>query len=484
MGLRVNQNISAVNTHRNLVANDRALTKSLEKLASGLKVNRAGDGPAVLIISEQMRAQIKGLNQAIDNSEAAIGMVQTTESALVEVTNMLTSMRQLAIAANNEGVMDESMLNANQLELTNALDTIDRLTANASFGRKRLLDGSTGANGVGIGQGMEFVAASPETKASPIEGYDVRVTRLGAQARIKGGVALTEEMVKGREEFSISEGGKVVSFIANPDDSVAATLGKLRSEVKEIGLKLDMVEHEDGTIEFIHQEYGMEPTFSVSSSTPGILSKESRVMEEAERGADIAGFIGGDLALGKGQVLTGIDGTKIEGLKVRYTGSKTSEKGDDDPDTMAGRVAVYQNSLVFQVGPDVGQTTAVSMVNTNTRVLGRGIPNESGYRSIRDIDITTAKGATDAQKLIDQSIDEVNVVRAALGATQKNTLEANLRQLRINTEELTSAESTIRDSDMAKEVTEFTRNSIMTQSATAMLAQANQVPQTILSLLG
>jgi flagellin len=123
------------------------------------------------------------------------------------------------------------------------------------------------------------------------------------------------------------------------------------------------------------------------------------------------------------------------------------------------------------------------MVNTNTRVLGRGVVNESGYRSIRDINVTTPQGATDAQRLIDKSIDDVNVVRAALGATQKNTLEANLRQLRINTEELTNAESTIRDSDMAKEITEFTRNSIMTQAATAMLAQANQVPRGILNLI-
>ncbi|MCZ6557465.1 MAG: flagellin, partial [SAR324 cluster bacterium] len=128
MGLRVNQNISAVNTQRHLVENDRRLSKSLEKLSSGLQVNRAGDGPAKLIISEQMRAQIKGLNQAIDNSETAISMVQTTEAALVEVSNLLTSMRQLAISANNEGANDENMLAVNQLELVNALDTIDRLS--------------------------------------------------------------------------------------------------------------------------------------------------------------------------------------------------------------------------------------------------------------------------------------------------------------------------------------------------------------------
>ena len=484
MGLRINQNISAVNTHRNLVTNDKALTKSLERLSSGMKVNRAGDGPATLIISEQMRAQIAGLKQATDNSEAAISMVQTTESALVEVSNLLTSMRQLAIHANNNGANDGNMLAADQLELENALNTIDRLTANASYGKKKLLDGSTGANGVGIGLGMEFIAASPATLASPTEGYDVRVTQLASRAAIAGTVAFTSEMVDNGEEITISEGGKTVSFVANPGESVEETLGKLRNEVKQNGLKLEMEVMEDGNLKFIHKDYGEAPVFSVSSSTPGLLSAESRTMQEADRGKDIKGFIGGEVALGEGRILTGADGTKAEGLKVRYSGTSLNEPDVNAGDEPAGRIAVYQNSLIFQVGPNVGQTVSVSMVNTNTRVLGRGVSTESGYRSIRDIDITTAKGAEDAQKLIDASIDEVNVVRATLGAIQKNTLEANLRQLRINTEELTNSESTIRDADMAKEITEFTRNSIMTQSATAMLAQANQVPQTILSLLG
>ncbi|MCZ6627831.1 MAG: flagellin, partial [SAR324 cluster bacterium] len=226
MGLRVNQNISAVNTQRHLVENDRRLSKSLEKLSSGLQVNRAADGPAKLIISEQMRAQIKGLNQAIDNSETAISMVQTTEAALVEVSSLLTSMRQLAIAANNEGANDENMLAVNQLELVNALDTIDRLSINAQFGKKKLLDGSTGANGVGIGVGLEFISAAPVTRASPVEGYEVRVFKTGERARVRGTEALTQEMIDNGEELTITEGGKTVSFISKLGDSKEAVFGK------------------------------------------------------------------------------------------------------------------------------------------------------------------------------------------------------------------------------------------------------------------
>ena len=484
MGLRINQNISAINAQRNLVINDQKLTRSLEKLSSGLRINRAADGPASLIISEQMRAQIAGLKQAVDNSETAIGMVQTTEAALTEVTNLLTSLRQLAIHAANEGANDANMLQADQLELENALNTIDRITKNAQFGIKKLLDGSTGANGVGIGEGLEFISAAPETRASPVEGYNVQVRQLGTRAFIEGAVALTQEMVDAREEITISEGGKTVSFVTKAGDTVEQTLGKLRNQVRENGLNLEMEVTDGGNMRFVHTLFGSDPTFSVSSSSPGVLSAESRVMQQSVSGLDIAGTMGGEIAVGSGQELTGAAGTRVQGLKVRYTGDITTDAGAGPDVAGAGRVAVFQNSLIFQVGPNVGQTVSVSMVNTNTRVLGRGVDNESDYRSLRDLDIRNATGAADAQKLVDKAINEVNTTRAALGAFQKNTLEANLRQLRINTEELTNAESVIRDANMAQEITEFTRNSIMMQSATAMLAQANQIPRTLLTLLG
>ena len=229
MALRINHNIAALNALRHLNRTDDELSKTLERLSSGERINRAADGPASLIISEQMRAQIAGLNQAVDNSETAIGMIQTTESALVEVSNLLTNMRQLAIHAANEGVNDANMLEADQLELDNALGTIDRITRNAQFGIKKLLDGSTGANGVGIGQGLEFVSASPVTRASPVEGYEVRVERLGKRAESTGTIALTQEIVDTGEEFTISEGGKTVSFVSTPGETVEQALGKLRN---------------------------------------------------------------------------------------------------------------------------------------------------------------------------------------------------------------------------------------------------------------
>ena len=484
MGLRINHNIQAINGHRQLLTNDRQLGKSLEKLSSGMKINRAADGPANLIISEQMRAQIASTNQAIDNSETAISMVQTTESAMVEVANLLTTIRQLAIHAANEGANDHNMLKADQLEITNALNTIDRITNSAQFGVKKLLDGTTGANGVGIGEGVEFVAAGPNTVASPVSGYEVRVHQLGTRAQTTGTQQFSEEIVKGGEEIVISEGGKVVRMTTTEEDTLPAVVGKLKNEILNLGLDVELELTEEGMLQVTHNDYGSDPSFRVSSSTPGVLSSVSRQLEAAAPGQDIAGTIGGLFAFGKGQTLTGADGSAIEGLKVRYTGDKVTEPDAGEDAEIAGRVAVTQQSLTFQVGGQPGQTARFSLVNTNTRVLGRGVENESGYQAIREVDVTTAQGAQDAIRLTDKAIDEISVTRSELGAFQRHTLESNLRQLRINAEELTAAESVIRDADMAKEITEFTRNSIMVQSATAMLAQANQVPQTVLALLG
>ena len=131
----------------------------------------------------------------------------------------------------------------------------------------------------------------------------------------------------------------------------------------------------------------------------------------------------------------------------------------------------------------MGQTVAVSLKSTNTRTMGRGVINESGFLSLRDVDVLTPQKAQDTQRLVDQAVNEVTRTRAELGAFQKNTLESNLNQLRITAENLISAESTIRDVDFAAEIAEFTRNSILVESSTAMLAQAVKLPRSVLTLL-
>ena len=305
MSLRINNNIESMNAHRSLLMNDRALSKSLERLASGQKVNRAADDPAALVISEHMRAQVSGMEQAIRNNEVAISLVQTAEGSMNEISSILVSLRQRAISAANVGASDRDMIDANQAEIENALASIDRVVSTTQFGHYRLLDGTNAA---------------------------------------------------------------------------------------------ETTTNEDGSIS-----------------------------------------------------------TK-EGLR-------------------------------FHVGPNAEHMASTSIRDMSTSQLGRAtvvegeLPNKSNFMSLADIDVRNEQGAQDALAIIDQSLTEVATVRGELGAFQKHTLESNLTSLQVAAENMTAAESTIRDTDMAQELATFTRNQIMTQSATAMLAQANAMPQHVLRLL-
>ena len=305
MSLRINNNIESMNAHRSLLMNDRALSKSLERLASGQKVNRAADDPAALVISEHMRAQVSGMEQAIRNNEVAISLVQTAEGSMNEISSILVSLRQRAISAANVGASDQDMIDANQAEVENGLASIDRVVSSTQFGHYKLLDGTNAA----------------KTKTN-----------------------------------------------------------------------------EDGSISI-------------------------------------------------------------------------------------------QEGLRFHVGPNAEHMASTSIRDMSTNQLGRAqvpegeLPNKSNFMSLADIDVRNEQGAQDALAIIDQSLTEVATVRGELGAFQKHTLESNLTSLQVAAENMTAAESTIRDTDMAQELATFTRNQIMTQSATAQLAQANAMPQHVLRLL-
>ena len=305
MSLRINNNIESMNAHRSLLMNDRALSKSLERLASGQKINRAADDPAALVISEHMRAQVSGMEQAIRNNEVAISLVQTAEGSMNEISSILVSLRQRAISAANVGASDQDMIDANQAEVENGLASIDRVVSSTQFGHYKLLDGTNAAK---------------------------------------------------------------------------------------------TITNEDGSI-------------------------------------------------------------------------------------------TIQEGLRFHVGPNADHMASTSIRDMSTNQLGRAqvpegeLPNKSNFMSLADIDVRDEQGAQDALAIIDQSLTEVATVRGDLGAFQKHTLESNLTSLQVAAENMTAAESTIRDTDMAQELATFTRNQIMTQSATAQLAQANAMPQHVLRLL-
>ena len=501
MSYRINHNVAAINSHRQILNNNARMGRTLEKLSSGMKINRAADGPASLAISERMRAQIAGLRQAIDNSETAVSLIQTTEANMAEVNNLLISIRQLAIHAANEGVNDAVMLEADQNEIANALETIARISKQAQFGTKRLLDGSRGAAGNATGENLEFVGATLSTGDSREQGVEVRISRAATRASISGTVAVTSGMLAAGERLTVVENGRVAEYVTTEDDTRETMIQNLQSEISRKGLDISVELDESGRIRAYHNRYGSGYEFQVLSSSSGVLGERGGKMTSAAAGLDVRGTIEGESAVGKGRMLTGIRGARYaDGLSVRYYGNgedlrelagmaEPNSEGESPAEipaegVVAGRVFVAQNSLRFQVGANRNQSTGISVEGVHPESLGRGVSNASEFASLADVNVRTYRGAQDTLALVDAAIDRVAAERGRLGAFQKNTLESNLSNLRVQSENLIDSESVIRDVDMAAEMAEFTRGQIMTQASTAMLAQANQLPQNVLSLLG
>ncbi len=531
MAMRVNHNIPSLTALRHLGTTTMATKKNLERLSSGQRINTAADGPAQLMISENMRAQIAGIRQAADNSETSITMVQTAEGALQEVSNILINMRQLAIHAANEGANDRSMLEADQSEIDNLVTTLERISKFTQFGSKPLLDGSNGIDGATVGDGLRFVGATPETEPSPPDGYIVDISQVATRAMASGSTAITAKNAKEGFTFTVNEGGKVVAFDTRSGD-IKKIIDKLitdveqrpnihdpekidsairdvvargfQKEIETAGLDVDVFINEAGMLTVRHRQFGTDPSFTVTGDRNGFLSPIANVGLDAEQGRDVAGFIGGHVAIGNGQTLTGSRGTPVDGLAVEYNkvlGTKVVETIDEQTGEVTGRqlvredndalvggqidghVIVSQKSLSYHIGPNQEQNVKIDIDSVHPSTLSRGVKNDSDFESLDDIDVRTAKGATDSIALIDKAIQETSQMRGKLGAFQKNSLETTLNYLRIADENLTNAESVIRDTDMAAEMSRFTKNQILLASGTAMAAQANQIPKSVLQLL-
>lgn len=744
MSIRINHNITALDAWRNLTLTTSNMQKSMEKLSSGYRINRAADDPAGLVISEQFRAQIAGLNRAVTNSEGSINMVQTAEGALTEINNLLIGMRELAIHAANTGFNDANQLAADQQEIENALATIDRIGATTQFGTKKLLDGSAdnvasvttannskatlgtsnllagshsltatkktdasgefntsnlglstpvyisklsgGTHNVDITQassgatktgsrifltdnwnnGLRFSTTAAvaqatghitytadanslatitvkinyqdnQTDASPIgvqtlsfrtttlaatnavtantefinklntaiaantylagkitaattsaTGFQIRAANQGNSYSVYvqsvtvaggtdtfGGLSTTLDGNSGRgasgatiNMSAVAAGGTytggtvhlngtystmtslITALNGHLDDHFGtATTGinniyataittaagydamKLYTidqgssyslkvndskvtgspdPLKGLGLTtdstavtgLDAYVSLDGytnKIDDVRYWYG-------SSATTQLATLYNAAATDTDRGS-VQLTVAKALTYG---LTSGTNGVKIGNIKFTVNAPTYGVRLDGSPETTvtAGientiynstrsesvkvkygldseggteTIQAVDNRLVFQVGANVGQTVKIALPNMESTYLATGVTGNL-FESLSKIDVTTTTGAQDSQTLIDKAIDTVTNARGTLGSFQKNTLESNLRNLRIASQNLTAAESTIRDTDMAREMSEYTKYQILLQAGTAMLAQGNQIPQAVLSL--
>ena len=397
--MRIQHNIMAMNAYRNYANNTSALSKNLEKLSSGYKINRAGDDAAGLAISEKMRAQITGLDKAQDNAKDGISLVQTAEGALTEVHDMLNRMYELAEQSANGTFEDATDRTQLQKEVNQLRSEINRISDSANFNGIKLLDG-------------KMAGYTDATNTA------VKVTKGSAGAAMK-------------VEFDLA-GFAVGSKVSADGGMMSVSLGGKSYDVKV-------------TAGMTARDFGDALIAAINVDKP--------------KGATAGAFTATN-ANGKITLTAENNGADAGAEAVFGTSFTTSAK-----EGVGG--------LVLQIGDtsDSWNQLYVSVKNTNAAAIG-----------IDKLDISTQDGAAAALDTIKSAINYVSDVRGTLGATQ-NRLDHTINNLSVMQENIQDAESTIRDTDVADEMMAYTKNNILIQSAQAMLAQANQVPQGVLQLL-
>ena len=453
-----------------LATNNKALSKSLERLSTGSKLARAADGPANLLLSEQLRAQLASLEQALENTELSLSVVQTADDALSEVGRILLGIRQTALAAANSAAYNPGAVAGLQGQIRTSLEAIDRVSQNTRFSGKNLLDGSFGGAGVTNDSELVFVKAGPNTVSSAVSGYAVDVSRLPRRAFFEAG--LDDDDAAGLTLVLEEEDGNAITVRNGPNSNAEMFYSKLVQAVEDANMNLHVsFDGDDLTIE--HQQHGLAKGFTLISSKDGVLTDDANV-PELYYGADIAGTLNDEPASGNGVYLTGKSGNATtDGLQVAYLGDSTGS---------VGSVSVRQSALRFQIGTEAGDQLPVALANVHSSALGKGVPNRSGFTSLAEISLETPNSAMDAVRLVDEATDQLLSFRGYLGAVQKS-LDHHDVVLRLAQENIGQAESVVRDADMAKELTEFTKRQIIAEANTALLAQSFRIRENALRVL-
>lgn len=496
----INQNIASLNAQRNLTLNSTRLQSSVERLSSGLRINRGADDPSGLIISEMLRAQVSSLGVAQQNSLQGVNLIKTAEGALNEVNGLLRQMRDLAVSAASDSNNTDESRSALQQQVSSALTTLNSIANTTTYGGRKLLDGSAGTKSI-IADTNNVASASLALGDQSAGWANVHIDSAAQKATVSSAAgAVTTAATKFSADMTKFASGDEVALYINGKKVNITTNGQ-NTNIGENTTWQDLVD----AVTAQQNDLGVTATataggtFNVSSLGYGSdqhVSVEFRKVTDTGGDMDISEALSGageDLfAANAGTDAAGhvhfnggaqIDFTAGKGLTLANTtyGSITLSAAGNAPGSYDSAVYVEKGSLSFQIGINAGETASMEIRNCQTSQLGKGV--DSTYSSLATIDISTVDGASKSLAVIDKAISEVSSLRGDLGAFQSNQLEAQSRSLAVARENLAASESAIRDTDFGKEMSEFTTSQIMVQSAMTFLSQANGLPNNVLSLI-
>jgi flagellin len=492
--MRINNNISAMNTYSRLTNANNAKSNSLAKLSSGLRINKAGDDAAGLAISEKMRGQVAGLKQATRNAQDGISLIQTAEGGLNETHSILNRMRELAVQSSNDTNTDSDRGEI-QKEMNELATEITRISKDTEFNTQNLLGGDFSGKfhiGANKGQNLKLEINDMSSEALSVSGngegkanYEITATPASVDsiAGLLESGEQTLDVVK-LDNVTLEDGATANYGLANDKGEIVATSqDKLTYTALDGAYKADELSGASldtgTTITFTDEVISGEVT--VTGAADGKLTTDDVT---ATASIDVSGLQTGDY-----EVATFSSADHTPDTTFTTNGPKLALLNSDG-ETVGLSDAAGKNFYAIE---DLELSTTISDGESNISSTGAEAILTSGAASFADgdalsikadggIDVSSQEAADAAIKTIDEAISNVSAERSKLGATQ-NRLDHTINNLTTTAENLTEAESRIRDVDMAEEMMDFTKNNILSQAATSMLAQANQMPQSVLQLL-
>ena len=479
----INTNIMSLNSQRNLNSSQNALQTSLQRLSSGLRINSAKDDAAGLAISERFTSQIRGLDQAVRNANDGISLAQTAEGALAESGNILQRIRELSVQSAN-ATNSASDRQALQSEVSQLVSELDRIASSTEFNGQKLLDGTFGTAifQVGANANQTIQATTGNFRTSNFGNYRVEGAgpSTGTEARINGEV-LTVTGSLGTETLTIdpatsardvadvvagkSNNTGVTAFALTEEkitfDAAGAYVANISSdntEATKVAFTISGTEGGDALS-------GAITAFNDLSSKTGVTARVS----ESGDGIILRNSTGNNIGLTESAANTNSGHMMIGDIALRSGGDTA---GDPDAElsgaVITGQVT-FDSDKSFSVVGDAGETVTLAS-------------EASQLNSVNNMDVSSVDAANLALATVDAALNTVSNQRAKFGAIQSR-FGSTIANLSTNSENLSAARSRIRDTDFAKETAELTRNQILQQAGTAMLAQANVAPQNVLTLL-
>ena len=473
---RINTNVSSLTAQRGLAKSQKAMSSTLQRLSTGLRINRGADDPAGLIASEGLRSEISGINQAIDNSQRASNVISTAEGALGEVAALLLNVKSMVVQAANTGALSADEIAANQLQVDSAVQSITRIANTTTFAGLKLINGSmdyvtSGADPAAM-TSLEITQANFGTRENIPVKVDVVTSAKTAELQFRGSAIAAPVAL----EIAGNEGVQVLQFTAGTKASAIAYAVNTLSDAT--GVKADLINAGAPTsgIVFKSDQYGSRQFVSVTAQSGAFTTTDTLGAGKTRTvGQDASATVNGALTVG-------------DGLDLKLNTSSLEMKMTLDESFGIGQTefAVTGGGALFQLGPKVSSN---QQVNVGIQSVAASKLGNQDVGFLSDVitggpaSLVTGESAK-ASQILETAIRQVAVLRGRLGAFEKNTLDTNINSLNVALENVTSSESSIRDADFAAETAALTRSQILTQAGTSVLSTANSTPQQVLSLLG